>query len=115
MWARAATLLTANCQQVREVSGRFELEAILVNGIPDAHVRYAGLARAIADAIPGLWGYAGVDLILTGNGPVVLEVNPRLTVSYAGLRSALATNPAKPSLSALWYGTAMANRQPESS
>ena len=91
----AATLLTANCQQVREVSGRFELEAILVNGIPDAHVRYAGLARAIADAIPGLWGYAGVDLILTGNGPVVLEVNPRLTVSYAGLRSALAANPAK--------------------
>lgn len=91
----SATLLTANLQQVREVGRRFELEGILVNGLPDAHARYACLARAVARAIPGLWGYAGVDLILTGSGPVVLEVNPRLTVSYAGLRSVLAINPAK--------------------
>jgi len=92
---RFATLLTANCQQVREVGGRYELEGVLVNGFADAHLLYAGLARAIARAIPGLWGYAGVDMVLTGNGPVVLEVNPRLTVSYAGLHSALAVNPAK--------------------
>jgi len=91
----SATLLTANLQQVREVGGRFELEGVLVNGIPDAHVRYAGLARAVARAIPGLWGYAGVDLMLTASGPVVLEVNPRLTLSYAGLRSVLSVNPAK--------------------
>jgi predicted ATP-grasp superfamily ATP-dependent carboligase len=92
---RSATLLTANCQQVREAGGRYELEGVLVNGLADAHLRYAGLARAIARAIPGLWGYAGVDMVLTANGPVVLEVNPRLTVSYAGLRSALGVNPAK--------------------
>jgi predicted ATP-grasp superfamily ATP-dependent carboligase len=92
---RSATLLTANCQQVREVGGRFVLDGVLVNGLPAAHVRYASLARAIARAIPGLWGYAGVDMVLTGNGPVVLEVNPRLTLSYAGLRSVLAVNPAK--------------------
>jgi len=36
----------------------------------------------------------GIDLIDTESGPVVLEVNPRLTVSYAGLHSMLGFNPA---------------------
>lgn len=93
--ASTATLLTVNLQRVREAGGRFELEGILVNGLPAARARYAGLARSVAQAIPGLWGYIGVDLVLTAGGPVVLEVNPRLTVSYAGLRSVLAVNPAK--------------------
>ena len=89
-----ATLLTANLQQVREIDGHFELDGILVNGLPNAHAHYARLARSVARAIPGLWGYVGVDLVLTKSGPVILEVNPRLTVSYAGLHNALAVNPA---------------------
>ncbi len=91
----SATLLTANLLQVREIGGRFELEGILVNGLSNSQVHYARLARSVARAIPGLWGYVGVDLVMTVNGPVVLEVNPRLTVSYAGLHNALAVNPAK--------------------
>jgi predicted ATP-grasp superfamily ATP-dependent carboligase len=39
--------------------------------------------RACAKAIPGLWGYVGVDF--TESGPVVLGVYPRLTASYFGL------------------------------
>ena len=45
--------------------------------------------------MPGLWGYAGVDLIVSDQGPVVLEVNPRLTTSYAGLSQALNMNVAE--------------------
>jgi predicted ATP-grasp superfamily ATP-dependent carboligase len=41
-----------------------------------------------------LWGYVGVDLVLTGDGPVVLEINPRLTTSYCALRPALGLNTA---------------------
>jgi predicted ATP-grasp superfamily ATP-dependent carboligase len=41
-----------------------------------------------------LWGYAGIDLILTAGGPVILEINPRLTTSYVGLRQATGENPA---------------------
>ncbi len=45
--------------------------------------------RAVA-GIPDLAGYLGVDLILgddpDGSGDVVLEINPRLTTSYLGLR-----------------------------
>jgi predicted ATP-grasp superfamily ATP-dependent carboligase len=34
----------------------------------------------------GLVGYAGVDLVLSKTGPVVIEVNPRLTTSFVGLK-----------------------------
>jgi tyramine---L-glutamate ligase len=46
--------------------------------------------RAIAP-VDGLSGYVGVDLILgdapDGSGDVAIEINPRLTTSYVGLRA----------------------------
>ena len=45
------------------------------------------VASAIANAIPDLWGYVGVDFVDTDEGPVVLEINPRLTTSYLGYRA----------------------------
>ncbi|MDH3900337.1 MAG: ATP-grasp domain-containing protein [Gammaproteobacteria bacterium] len=90
-----AVLLSANLQHVVARGNGFELQGIHVNGLPDAQARFTKLARAIARSIPGLWGYVGVDLLLTPAGPMVLEVNPRLTVSYAGLRTALAANVAR--------------------
>ncbi len=46
-------------------------------------------ARALA-TLPDLLGYCGVDLILgedsTGRDDAVIEINPRLTTSYIGLR-----------------------------
>ncbi|MCA1852170.1 MAG: ATP-grasp domain-containing protein, partial [Beggiatoa sp.] len=45
-----------------------------------------------AGAISGLAGYVGVDLILTPSGPIVVEVNPRLTTAYVGLVEALEIN-----------------------
>jgi len=46
-------------------------------------------ALRTCNALPGLRGYIGVDLVLTESDAVVIEVNPRLTTSYLGLRSAL--------------------------
>ena len=91
--AGEARLLSCNLQQVAEVDGRFHLRGVRVNGIGQRG-GLAELGRAIAQAIPDLWGYVGVDLICTERGPRVLEINPRLTVSYAGLRAALKLNPA---------------------
>ena len=44
------------------------------------------------ETVKGLKGYVGVDLVLTGEKPVVVEVNPRLTTSYLGLREILNIN-----------------------
>jgi predicted ATP-grasp superfamily ATP-dependent carboligase len=42
-------------------------------------------AEQVVSCFSGLKGYVGVDMILTNTGPVVLDVNPRLTTSFVGL------------------------------
>ena len=42
-------------------------------------------AEKVVSCFSGLKGYVGVDLILTEKGPVVVDVNPRLTTSFIGL------------------------------
>ena len=51
-------------------------------------------------ALPGLRGYVGVDVVLTDSEAVVIEVNPRLTTSYLGVRAALDGNVAALALAA---------------
>ncbi|MBC8746208.1 MULTISPECIES: ATP-grasp domain-containing protein [Paraburkholderia] len=47
------------------------------------------LAQRVARAIPGLCGFVGIDVVWhPQRGPVVIEVNPRLTVAFAGLSAA---------------------------
>jgi predicted ATP-grasp superfamily ATP-dependent carboligase len=87
-----AVLLCCNRQHLRVAEGRLALERIGVNAIPDPTGHLAALGVRIAATIPGLWGYVGVDLVLGTEGPVVLEINPRLTTSYCGLRPALGIN-----------------------
>lgn len=52
-------------------------------------------AQTAVESIGGLRGYVGVDMVLTRNGPAVIEVNPRLTTSYIGLRKVVNCNPAQ--------------------
>lgn len=92
---------------------------------PDSHFAYGGgelpipprladrairLARQAIDAVSGLSGYVGVDLILgertDGGDDVVIEMNPRLTTSYAGLRALADFNLAEAVVS-LALGTVM--------
>jgi predicted ATP-grasp superfamily ATP-dependent carboligase len=51
---------------------------------PDADSAFR-VAQESVSLFGGLRGYIGTDLILSPDGPVVLEINPRLTVSYVGL------------------------------
>lgn len=67
--------------------GSFPLKGNLVE-------RAQRLALAAIDTLPDPLGYIGVDMILSSEpaDDVVLEVNPRLTTSYIGLRSLATTN-----------------------
>jgi predicted ATP-grasp superfamily ATP-dependent carboligase len=88
-WAR---LVCCNRQHIVEEDGKLNFAGVTVNALDDAGGSYARLAQAVAAAIPGLWGHVGIDFIETPSGPIVIEVNPRMTTACVGLRSALAIN-----------------------
>jgi tyramine---L-glutamate ligase len=89
-----ARLLSCNRQHISIADGRFCFSGVSVNALADPGQRYARLADAVVQALPGLWGYVGIDVIDGAGGPVVVEVNARLTASYVGLHQALGINPA---------------------
>lgn len=61
----------------------------------------AALARRVGQAVPGLRGFVGIDVVWNPErGPVVVEINPRLTVAYASLSDALNRNVAAELLAA---------------
>ena len=85
---RRAVALCVNAQSVR-ASRPFSYHG---GCTPLAH----SLARRAIDvavracaAVGGLRGWVGVDLVLTESEAVVIEVNPRLTTAYLGVRSAV--------------------------
>ncbi|MCI0666912.1 MAG: ATP-grasp domain-containing protein, partial [Methylococcaceae bacterium] len=85
-------LLSCNRQNIELRNDYFSLTGCTLDVVPAASGVFSNLARAIARAIPALFGYAGVDLVLVDGRPVVLEINPRLTTSYAGLSKAINRN-----------------------
>lgn len=87
-------LLSINQQEVFWRNNRPHLNQCLVRP-PSARDRlvYEPMLDSIALAIPGLSAYVGIDFILTPrHGPILLEVNPRLTTSYATLSKTLGWN-----------------------
>jgi predicted ATP-grasp superfamily ATP-dependent carboligase len=89
-----ARVLSCNLERVAMRNNRFHFLGSTVNGLGDYDGALDRLAQQVAAAIPSLWGYVGVDFVLTGRGPVVLDVNPRLTAAYAGLHASIGRNPA---------------------
>ncbi|MFQ5658977.1 MAG: ATP-grasp domain-containing protein [Gammaproteobacteria bacterium] len=90
-----ALLLSCNEQLFQFEDGRGRNRGVVVNGLRQHRSVFEDIAIQVGKAIPGLWGYIGIDLILTKSGPVVVEINPRLTTSYAGLSKSLGLNVAE--------------------
>ncbi len=55
--------------------------------------RLQAVAEKIADALPGLWGLVGIDLVLGHDRDWIIDINPRLTSSCCGLNAAYRINP----------------------
>ncbi|MGZ8214290.1 MAG: ATP-grasp domain-containing protein [Methylosarcina sp.] len=86
-------LLCANRQEFKLIQKQYHLSEIVVNDTRNLEP-FRPLVASVARAFPELWGYAGIDLIETPDDIRVLEINPRLTTSFAGIASALGINTA---------------------
>ena len=79
----------SNDGRFRYHGGRIPLPAPLAE-------RAVRLAKRAVAVVPGLSGYVGMDIVLgnaaDGCQDVVIEINPRLTTSYIGLRALARTN-----------------------
>jgi predicted ATP-grasp superfamily ATP-dependent carboligase len=85
---QAVPLLPA--RQVLSDDGRFHYRGGELPLPADQAERAIRLSRGAIDAQTGLHGYVGVDLVLgeaaDGSQDYLIELNPRLTTSYLGLR-----------------------------
>jgi len=93
-----AWLLSCNEQHIQLDETGVVLTGITINGMLPYWQRFETIARKIAKMLPDALGYIGVDVVIdTENNHkiYVIEINPRLTTSYVGLRAALACNPAR--------------------
>jgi predicted ATP-grasp superfamily ATP-dependent carboligase len=60
----------------------------------EMHQAFQAASRA-AEVLGLKRGYVGVDFILAREGPVIVDINPRLTTSYVGLRQTASINVAE--------------------
>ncbi len=88
-----AEVLSCN-KQIFSESDEPRLKMCQVNAV---HVtqELKKLANDIASVLPGLNAYVGVDFIDCNGEFKIVDINPRLTTSYAGLKDVLNVNPAK--------------------
>jgi len=80
--------LPAGWQVIEARDGRLSYEGGILPLDPALQQRARVLGEQTLDAVPGLHGYVGVDLVL-GDEPSadwVIEVNPRVTMSLVGLQ-----------------------------
>lgn len=82
--------VSLNGQAIVE-DGRFEYCGGIVPLEHPLAARALGVAGRACALVPGLFGYVGVDLVLASDA-VVMEINPRLTTAYTGLRRAAGAN-----------------------
>jgi predicted ATP-grasp superfamily ATP-dependent carboligase len=93
---RVRAVLLPPCYQQLSGDGDFTYQGGGLITEPTEIGRCQRLAEQVLGALGCDLGYWGIDLILgddpAGADDVVIEVNPRLTTSYAGLRSAIDGN-----------------------
>jgi len=74
-------------QRIEPIGNRLEYRGGSAPLQPVLADRAVRIATQAIDAVPGLFGYVGVDVVLGDDGrDWAIEINPRMTTSYIGLR-----------------------------
>jgi tyramine---L-glutamate ligase len=90
-----AQLLSCNTQEIEINNHRLSYKGGVINGMRQHWGQFEFVANQIAEALPDLAGYVGIDMIVDHDTVIVVEINPRLTTSYVGLRESIGFNPAE--------------------
>lgn len=91
-------LLSVNAQHIAHDGQQLHLIRCDVHrdDLLDGH-RALTLANRIHATMPGLWGFIGIDVVMSADGRLwVVDINPRLTRSYAEPAMRRTGNPAAP-------------------
>ena len=92
------SVLSINRQKITQSGNALIFNGCVINDL-NSHSfslsQASKLAQQIQQAISGLWGFVGIDLMLSLDGAIVIDINPRLTTSYIGLKQSLGLNPIK--------------------
>ena len=84
------------CMQRLRIGGAIEYQGGALPLAPALNERATKIAGRAIDTLPRPFGYLGVDVVLgdhlDGSHDHVIEINPRLTTSYVGLRAAAQIN-----------------------
>ncbi|MGE5229172.1 MAG: ATP-grasp domain-containing protein [Deltaproteobacteria bacterium] len=83
--------LSLNGQHVR-AGARFAYDGGVASLPHPRSAEARELARRAVALVPDLCGYVGVDLVLGEDGCWLIEINPRPTTSYVGLRRVIGLN-----------------------
>ena len=89
-------ILTLNEQDIVLDNNKIKLRSLKVNVKNSHYLELYSILRNIYKSLPGLYAYVGVDLIMTRDKILVVEVNPRLTTSFTGISSTLGINLSQP-------------------
>jgi len=88
-------VLATNNQHIDLQENSFSFQGCTVNSAALSMELATNISQAIHNTIHGLWGFIGIDAIISNGHIVIVDINPRLTTSYIGLHKSLQINPAQ--------------------
>jgi tyramine---L-glutamate ligase len=90
-----AHLLCCSRQNIQEKNNQLLFKGLEINGFAQHWQVFDTIAQYLASKMPGLHGLVGVDVVIGEKLMSVIEINPRITTSYVGLRRAMGVNPSQ--------------------
>ena len=85
-------LLTINKQNIGITNCMMKLKSLIINVNKNLYLNILPIISNIKKSLPGLFGFVGIDFLVRGGEIYIIEINPRLTTSFAGLYETIGCN-----------------------